>query len=373
MTAFRYAVLSLALFISALAHAEEVATDSALPDSQKSLEDRFVLPTSDSRILPIKHVLPLDTDGQNAYLDWLKERGFGGMTTNISFDQYLRNEDHWKALRRGVEEARKRGMSLWLYDEHGYPSGNAGGLTMEGHPEWEAKGLLISRTESHGGSVNLDCPPGTLMLATAFPWTNALLTLDAGVDLAKEVKDGKLLWTAPEGDWQVLVITENALYEGTHAAVSLADKLPYINLLMPEPTARFLELTHDAYADHFGEDLGKWFVSTFTDEPSLMSLYMRQQPWSVLPWSTNLPVEFEKRRGYPLDRVLPLLVCGTGPETEKARHDFWRTVGDLVSENYFGQIQNWCHRHDVLSGGHLLMEEATLADRGKSHALSATG
>mgnify|MGYP001015517242 CR=1 FL=1 len=338
----------------------ESLSATTLPGAQRPLHDRFAAPPAESRILPIQHVLPLDADGQDAYLAWLLERGFGGMATNISFSDYLRSEDHWKALRRGVEEAKKRGMSLWMYDERGYPSGNAGGLTMEGHPEWEARGLLIAQATSRGGTVTLDCPPGTLLRAASFPVTERQLKLDGAVDLAGAVKDGKLAWNAPDGDWRVMVITEHSLYEGTHAAVSLADKLPYINLLMPEPTARFVELTHGAYAAHFGDDLGKWFISTFTDEPSLMSLYMRPQPWSVLPWSPNLPVEFEKRRGYPLESVLPLLVWGSGPETAKARHDFWRTVGDLVSENFFGQIQAWCRKYNVLSGGHLLMEEAIL-------------
>ena len=35
-------------------------------------------------------------------------------------------------------------------------------------------------------------------------------------------------------------------------------------------------------------------------------------------------------------------------------------VGDLVSENYFGQIRDWCRAHGLPSGGHLLMEEGLL-------------
>ncbi len=361
MTAERLAAILFGILACALCQAQTGDQIGTLPDAHRTLEDRFVTPPAESRILPIQHVLPLETAAQDAFLASLRERGFGGMTTNISFGEYLRSEDHWKALRRGVEEAKNRGMALWLYDERGYPSGNAGGQTMEGHPEWEARGLLIAQAESHGGAVTLDCPPGTLFRAAAFPLENGQLKLDAAVDLAEAVSERKLAWEAPAGNWRVMVVTEDRLYEGTHAAVSLADKLPYVNLLMSEPTARFLELTHDAYAAHFGEDLGKWFVSTFTDEPSLMSLYMRQQPWLVLPWATNLPVEFEKRRGYPLGTVLPLLVWGNGPETAKARCDFWRTVGELVSENYFGQIQTWCHKHNILSGGHLLMEESILS------------
>ncbi|HQL96202.1 MAG TPA: glycosyl hydrolase, partial [Candidatus Hydrogenedentes bacterium] len=233
--------------------------------------------------------------------------------------------------------------------------------TLEGHPEWEARGLLIAQMETAGGPVSLDCPPGALFHAAAYPVTGGALELPGAVDLSARIQDGKLSWEPPAGAWRVLVLTEDRLYEGTHAAVSLCDKLPYINLLMPEPTARFLEVTHDAYAARLGKDLGKWFVSTFTDEPSLMSLFMRKQPWSVLPWSPNLPAAFEKRNGYPVASVLPHLAWGAGPAAEKARHDFWGTVGDLVSEHYFGQIQAWCDRHDVLSGGHLLCEESVLA------------
>jgi hypothetical protein len=94
-----------------------------------------------------------------------------------------------------------------------------------------------------------------------------------------------------------MAITEGGLFEGTHAAMSLADHIPYPNLLQPEPIARFLEVTHERYARHLGENLGQWFVSTFTDEPSLMSLFLKPMPYRVLPWSANLPVEFRRRRG----------------------------------------------------------------------------
>ena len=67
--------------------------------------------------------------------------------------------------------------------------------------------------------------------------------------------------------------------------------------------------------------------------------------------------EFRKRRGRELRPLLPALVAEAGPAGARARYDFWNTVGELVSENYFGQIQTWCHKHNILSGGHLLMEE----------------
>jgi hypothetical protein len=231
---------------------------------------------------------------------------------------------------------------------------------MREHPEWEARGRYFVEADSSGGSVQLQVPPGALVRAAAFPVAGGVVSLEGAVDLAVAVKDGRLSWDAPSGNWHVMVMTEDRLYEGTHAAESLADKLPYINLLMPEPTSRFLEVNHGGYAKHLGDNLGPCFVATFTDEPSLMSLFLRKQPWTVLPWSPNLPVEFEKRRGYPLEPVLPALVAETGAKGMSVRYDFWKTVGELVSENYFGQIQSWCRAHGLASGGHLLLEESML-------------
>jgi hypothetical protein len=90
----------------------------------------------------------------------------------------------------------------------------------------------------------------------------------------------------------VILISEDRLFEGTHASLSLSDHIPYPNLLQPEPTARFLDLTHQRYAQNLGADLGQFFVSTFTDEPSSMSLFLRPMPYRVLPWSPELSVEF---------------------------------------------------------------------------------
>ena len=334
-----------------------------LPSSRRPaapLAERFARPPAANRILKIVHKLPDEPEQRDALIRDLMEKGFGGMTTNVSFDDYLRSETKWQSFIRVVNEAKKAGLALWLYDERGYPSGNAGGITMRDHPEWEARGLVAAVREAAEGMVSFDIPPGKMIRALAAPVTNGKLDLASAIDLASAVHDGKLDWQAPAGQWRIIVVCEGKLYEGTHAAVSLADKLPYINLLLAAPTQRFLEVTHGEYARRLGPDLGAYFIATFTDEPSLMSLYMRPQPWVVLPWSDTFAGEFEKRRGYDVTSRIPMLLTGSGPECAKARYDFWLTVGELVSQNFFGQIQTWCSQHNVRSGGHLLCEESLL-------------
>jgi hypothetical protein len=248
-------------------------------------------------------------------------------------------------------------MSLWLYDECGYPSGSARDLTLRGHPEWAARGLLVAEANTSGGPVSLALPPGRLVLAAALPRRDGAIALDEAQDLAASINGGQLSWQAPAGDWFVVLMTDDLIYEGTHAAISLAYKKPCIDLLTPEPTARFLEVTHGRYAEKLGPDLGRYFVSTFTDEPSLQNYWFRPMPYRVLPWSRTIEREFRQRRGRELRPLLPALVAEAGPAGARARYEFWDTVGELVAEHYFGQIQTWCHQHNVLSGGHLLMEE----------------
>ena len=328
-----------------------------LPTEDRPLAERFAAPPPSARILRIIHAQRDNPAEQDRQLRTLAAQGFGGFAGNVAFDGYVDDESKWPAFLRGVRLAKAAGMSLWLYDECGYPSGSARDLTLRDHPEWAARGLLVAEAESRGGAVSLAVPPGRLVLAAALPRRDGVLDLDAAQDLTASIDGRQLAWQAPPGDWFVVAMTDDLIYEGTHAAISLAYKKPCIDLLTPEPTARFLEVTHERYAERLGPDLGRYFVSTFTDEPSLQNYWFRPMPYRVLPWSLTIEREFRQRRGRELRPLLPALVAEAGPAGARARYDFWNTVGELVAENYFGQIQTWCRAHHVLSGGHLLMEE----------------
>ena len=128
-------------------------------------------------------------------------------------------------------------------------------------------------------------------MAAALPRRDGVVALDETRDLSASIEGRQLSWKAPEGDWHVVVMTEDLIYEATHAAISLAYKKPCIDLLTPEPTARFLEVTHDRYAEKLGQDLGRFFVSTFTDEPSLQSYWFRPMPYRVFA----LVLEYRER------------------------------------------------------------------------------
>jgi hypothetical protein len=62
-------------------------------------------------------------------------------------------------------------------------------------------------------------------------------------------------------------------------------------------------------------------------------------------WTPDLPAEFRKRRGYDLLPHLPELVSGETAAADKVRHDWGKTLTELVDENYLAQINTWAIAH----------------------------
>ncbi|MEN6605711.1 MAG: glycosyl hydrolase, partial [Bryobacteraceae bacterium] len=68
-------------------------------------------------------------------------------------------------------------------------------------------------------------------------------------------------------------------------------------------------------------------------------------------WTPGLLQEFEKRRGYDLKPLLPLLFGEATPEARQVRYDYWRTLSELATDNFVRPLQEWCHRKGVQLSG----------------------
>ncbi len=328
-------------------------------DAGRPLAERFDRPPADCRILKIIHGFPKDPATHEGFLDDLLLQGFGGIVCNVHFDEYLESEPLWQSFLHGVEQAQARGMTMWLYDEQGYPSGNAGELVLRDHPEWQARGVLAPGVDTAGEAVALTLPEGAVISAVAVRRSGEGITLEGSVDLTAAVAGGTLRWQPPAGSgaWRVLAFVEAPVYEGTHAAMNVYVHRPYVNLMERAATDRFLELTHREYARRI-PGIGRVFQSTFTDEPSLMTAWLSPMPYPALPWSMDFRESFRAKRGYDIVPLLPALIEDAGAEGHRARCDFWEHVADLTASNFFAPIRDWCHGNGVPSGGHLLMEES---------------
>ena len=370
-------LISAALMFNGCSVKDKMGEPSLVGNARSFNEAEFFDPELRFRPLPIIHASEYETYGvDKATLNMLKEYGYGGVATNVSFlIDYLESEEMWESLVKNIEYAiDDLGLRVWLYDELHYPSGAAGGLVLRDHPEWQAEGLVNDvKVVSAGDAVRLQAPHGhTIAFAKAFAGTSVdQMDLSAGIDLMPYVQGDVLTWSADQ-DRVVAVQYSKYFYEGTHAVNNWAELRRYINLLKAEPVQEFIRVTHEQYKARLGKYFGNGIEAFFTDEPSLLGTYMDGPPTTpavkdpidpdipLLPtvnYSSDILQKFENLRGYSPENYLIYLYEGTSEAAKRFRWDYYKTLGELVSANYAGQIADWCEENGVSLTGHFLLEE----------------
>jgi hypothetical protein len=101
--------------------------------------------------------------------------------------------------------------------------------------------------------------------------------------------------------------------------------------------------SHQAVSHHL-ESVGEPLVKAFGPTPPYAVFSDSLEAYGS-DWTPALPVEFKRRRGYDLLPRLPELLAGGTPAAEAVRHDWGKTLTELVDENYLTQINNWALAH----------------------------
>ncbi len=244
----------------------------------------------------------------------MREYGIGGVMLFLSKRDYLRNEEAWSNLRTTIRLAKEAGMQVWVADDNGYPSGQAGGLVAAANPAFELHVLSSAVQRGQGqdeirSAVKVNRDAGSPAMGTASQFGNT----------------GR-----------------------------------YGNLLDAAAMETFVALTHAEYLRRLGP-LTNQIDVFYTNEPHLGSTWHAggERPGGerFLPWAADLPQRFRSEHGYDLLPHLPALFAGEGDDARLVRRHFYRTVGNMFAENFTGRIARWAETNGVGSGGHLLLEE----------------
>lgn len=277
----------------------------------------------------------------NFQLTELATHGFGGAFVHPRpglVTEYM--SDEWFEMwEYALEKAKALGIKLNIYDENSYPSGFGGGLVSSKHPEAL---LTLMRLET---STSPESVQGEYV--TAFAVTE---------------KDGKFinainLSHLPKEEWKqygeifLTVIQEKPEPSGWMAGFA------YVDLLRPQVTDTFLQCTHEAYYERFGDDFGKTITAIFTDEPSVSNSGPNR-----LAFSYWFAYEFKKRNGYDLIKHLPCVFVDVEGDfleypATKIRFDYYDTIHELWTKNSIEKISNWCEAHNVNWTGHYFEHE----------------
>ena len=236
--------------------------------------------------------------------------------------EYL-SEDWWELCKYTLQRGKELGLDVWLYDENGFPSGPAGGLTQEAMPE--------SYNQGH-----------SLGMITA--------------DVMPEMKSDYTVVLKKEGGRYVDITATAASEAGRSGEYYIFEKLymppsprwggfPYINMLMPGVTDKFIELTMPGYEKHMGADFGTWVPGIFTDEPHI-------RPERGATWFSDIFERFEQRWGYDLRPELPKLFTEVGDDWRKIRHNYRKFLLEMKEERWAKPWRQYTDKHNLKWTGH---------------------
>ncbi|KKT07687.1 MAG: hypothetical protein UV78_C0001G0024 [Parcubacteria group bacterium GW2011_GWA2_43_17] len=244
-------------------------------------------------------------------LEYMVQGGLGGgfVHSRIGLTTPYLGDDWFKAVQAVVDNSKRLGLKVWLYDEDKWPSGFGGGEVPMADKSFRMK-ALIARKAGQPSPSN----------------STAIGPVSHGLQVHS--------WIAPlDNDW----------FNGTC----------YGDLLNHFAMEYFIKISYESYYKRFGKDYGSLILGEFTDEPC--ALFRGKAPVGAVPYTDELIQRFFEMHGYsPVDKLYMLFADVEGAEL--FRLQYFRTVNDLFENNFSKQLGDWCDTHRISLTGHYMNE-----------------
>lgn len=269
----------------------------------------------------------------------------------------------WLAMEKLIRKAAETGFTIHLYDEFNWSSGTAG-AKVTAEEENRALGVnMRAKTVTGPARVTFDnCEDQSLLVNMLTNWSEredylrilmAPVTEQDTVDFERSMEldvppgDQDIVGVeVPAGRFEVMVFFTLRMNHPSPIAPGCGGVVDYLSA---ESTRKFIDYTHNEYAKRFGAYFGNTIMSIFYDESGPFSA-------GSFTWTNRFTEEFIRLKGYDIVKNLHHLFYDADEMSEKVRCDYWDVVAEMFSENFIGQIADWCAAHGISLTGHSFEE-----------------
>ena len=283
-------------------------------------------------------------------IEVMQKMGMGGFFMHSRtglVTEYL--GDEWFRLTNlCADEAQKRGMEAWLYDEDRWPSGTAGGMVTE-NPAFRGKYLCL---ETVSGSE--------------FVWRDGLTAAFAcRLEGAAVFECERIFPQTPAEVYQHKTVLTFHIEDSNTS--SFYNGNTYVDTLNREATDCYIHLTHEEYKKRCGSRLGKSIRGIFTDEPhrgAVFTGFSLDAPnrFRMTPWSAALPARYAEQFGGDLISSLPtLFLLPEGEAVSPVKWQYMELLQQMFLDNFAKPLFQWCSANDMRLTGHALHEDSLTA------------
>jgi hypothetical protein len=167
------------------------------------------------------------------------------------------------------------------------------------------------------------------------------LIIPAGteIDLTGSFQKGTLQWEVPEGEWRIIRLGYTITGKPNEPSTAEGRGLECDKFSAASVEAFFSGMP-ERLLQHNKASLGKTLQGILIDS------------WEAANqnWTRDFAEAFRERRGYDLVPWIPVLCGGVVESVEASERflwDFRRTMGDLIAEQYYGEMAALSHRYGV--------------------------
>ena len=313
----------------------------------------------------------------------MHENGVGGFIVEARPHPDFLSYGWWRDLDIIIEEAKKRKMEVWIFDDSSYPSGVGAGKIKELYPEYVKTYLAEHHIDVVGPRKNATIPVGAWIEASEAEGVHNLsgngseelicvllakrkngtesLDVDTIEDVTDRIHDGKIEINIPEGSWRIFIVTK------TNSGGEEWTK-DYVDPLNQKAVAKYIDIIYEEHYKRYSEEFGKTIKGFFSDEPRFGNIAgyedIMWKPGVVYPYTDGLLEELSKELRMDAKKYLPFLWSNEDDICHDIHYGFMNVVSKLFAENFTMQIGNWCRKHQVKFIGHVVEDNGAHARLG---------
>ena len=276
------------------------------------------------------------------YLGKIAEGGNGSFTAESRPHPDWLGPGWWRDLSVCLNAAKKNNLQMWIFDEKFWPSQAIAGKVP---PRYAAKRLAAVAVDvagprefaadGYGGERYVAAVAGRVA-------ADGKIEGDSLMDLAANIRDGKLAWQVPAGKWKVMKFTHvqaAPLLQSNQVATDGASK---------DCVDWFLQTVYQAHYDHFKADFGKTIPGFFYDEPETPGDWGTELNATLAEWKVDWKKAYV---AYKFELA--------GEEQTAAKFQYIDALTETWGRTMYGGMTDWCEKRGVKSIGHF-MEHAML-------------
>lgn len=323
------------------------------------------------------------------YMKVIQESGCNAICVESRPHPDFCGEKWWIDMDIILDEARNRGMKVWILDDSHFPTGFANGAVRQAPNELHRQSICVSQVELSADQEKVEIDvhgmfppkfnpneiekfvlPALIKEAPHFDDDQIIaitvVNQETGERIYMNIPESgeKMIWKKREGKWKVWIIGLSRNF-GSHRE--------YINMLDAKSCRLLIDAVYEPHWEHYKQDFGKTIAGFFSDEPELGNGHIFSNDGKLgtdqdLPFSKTLPKELEKRIGKDWENEMYLLWDNESSEEKTAyvRYAYMDAVTKLVREAFSHQIGNWCRSHGVQYIGHIIEDGNAHARTGVS-------